>query len=189
MGFLDFGRAAPVRTSVEGLISLPGHSTSPRQAQSIGDAAHSFAGPPDDARARNIPLECAQAKLEQAPAEARTWESRARESERAREQIALRMDVARRAVYDANLRLERAKARAEQAEARARQAEVRAEQAEVRAEHAEARARQAEAATDALLSSTTWRMTWPLRTVGQHVSPRLRRAVRRASSPFGSRCD
>jgi len=97
------------------------------------------------------------------------------------------MDVARRAVYDANLRLEQAEMRAGQAEARARDAEAQAGEAEARAEQADARAREAEAATDALLSSTAWRVTWPLRVVGQRVSPRLRHVFRSAASSFGSR--
>ena len=179
---------------MEALIPLPGDPTRLRQVQSsAGDAAHPLAGTTDDASAQNRPagppLGWAQTKLEQARAEASAWKSRARESEHAREQIARRMDVARRAVYDANLRLEQAEMRTEQAEARARDADARAEQADAGAKQADARARQAEVATDALLSSTAWRVTWPLRVVGQRVSPRLRRAVRRVASSFGSRRD
>jgi len=162
---------------------LPGDPTRLRQVQSpVGDAAHPLAGTTDDASAQNRPagppLGWAQTKLEQARAEASAWKSRARESEHAREEIARRMDAARRAVYDANLRLEQAEMRAEQAEARARDAEAQAGEAEARAEQADARARQADAATDALMSSTTWRATGFLRTAGNYMPTALRRAFR-----------
>jgi len=102
--------------------------------------------------------------------EARKWAVRAEESERAREEIAYRMDAARRDVYEANLRLE-------QAEVRAAHAEVRAMEAEARTAQAEARAADAEAFSDALMSSTVWRITWPLRAIADHVPTNLRRTL------------
>ncbi len=93
----------------------------------------------------------------QAEARARDAEARASESERAREQILHRINAARRDVYDANLRAEQAQARAAQAEAQARQAWQERE---------------------AVLSSTVWRATRPLRTAGHGLPPELRRALR-----------
>jgi FkbM family methyltransferase len=79
--------------------------------------------------------------------------------------------------YEAELRAQQAEAKAEQAEVKAEQAEAKAEQAEVKAEQAEARAEQAAAKAvqaqsaahsqavelHALYSSTSWRITAPLR--------------------------
>jgi chromosome segregation ATPase len=122
-------------------------------------------------------------EVERARADVRTWQARARESERAREQIARRMDAARRDVYEANRRSEAAEARAVQAKVRAGEAEARATRAEAWATQAEACAAEAEAARDALLSSTAWRMTWPIRALGQRIPHRLRRVLRRLSGP------
>jgi FkbM family methyltransferase len=65
----------------------------------------------------------------------------------------------------AEARAMRAEARAMQAEARAMQAKARAAQAEARATLAEVQARQAEARVNDLLSSTSWRITAPIRRV------------------------
>jgi hypothetical protein len=117
-------------------------------------------------------------------AEARVWEKRAKEAERAREQIALRIDVARREVYAANLRIEEARSwaaatvsRLEQALAQAEVAvgqgqEAAAELAVVRAELEETRRER-----DALRSSTVWRATKPLRVVAGYMLPRVRRVL------------
>jgi hypothetical protein len=96
-------------------------------------------------------------ELELARGEARAWEARAWEAERARAQVVRRLQVARTDLYDASLR-------EEEAEARAKQAEIRAEQA--------IRER------DALLSSSIWRATWPLRAVGQRLPAGVRRGLR-----------
>ena len=95
---------------------------------------------------------------------AAAWEARARESERAREQIAYRITLARRDVYGANLRAEQGDDRAEQAEATARLAQTERDEAQQQ--------------LDALLLSTVWRATWPLRVVGHTLPPRLRWALR-----------
>lgn len=58
-------------------------------------------------------------------------------------------------------------------------------QAEDGAKRAEERAKQAEAALDAVLSSTSWRVTRPLRVAGQRISPKLRRALHRLPRLFG----
>jgi hypothetical protein len=112
-----------------------------------------------------------EAAQHEAQASVKAWEARAleserareqseRESERARAQIAQRMAAARRDVYDANLRRE-------QAEAEARKAEV--------------EAREALRARDAVLFSTAWQITWPLRAAGQRLPAPLRRTLRRAA--------
>lgn len=95
--------------------------------------------------------------------------------------------LARRYDHQADARAERADARAEKAEIRAEQADARARQADTRAERADARAEQADAraafadahAKEAeqraaaaarhlqdMLSSTSWRITAPLRLAG-----------------------
>jgi hypothetical protein len=145
-------------------------------------------------------------ETELARLEARAWKIRAEENARARDQVVHRIRAARRDVYDANLRAEEADFRAEQATATAREAEFRAEQAEVRAEQAKAaageagaRAERAEARAlsaeteaaqaqierdravrdrDAVLFSTAWRATWPIRAVGHCLPWVLRRALR-----------
>ena len=94
-------------------------------------------------------------------------EMRARAEAHAREQIALRIDAVRHGLYEANLRAE--------------QAEARAEQAKVRAEQAEARAEQAEHERDALLTSTAWKATWPLRKAGDYLPRGLRAILRRSA--------
>jgi glycosyltransferase involved in cell wall biosynthesis len=130
------------------------------------------------AQSHSRSIAAARAETEQARAEVRAWEKRAKEEARAREQIALRIGAARRDLYEANLRAEQAVGRAEQAEATAALAVGRAEQAEATAALAVGRAQQSEDAVasvrtkleqvvrerDALLSSTIWRATAPLRT-------------------------
>jgi len=78
------------------------------------------------------------------------WEARAREAERARAQVVRRIQAARRDVYDANLR---------------------AEQAQIERD-------QALRDRDAVVQSTVWRATWPLRAAGQRVPPGMRRVAR-----------
>jgi hypothetical protein len=68
----------------------------------------------------------------------------------AREQIIQRIDAARHDVYEANLRAENALT----------------ERDAILAER------------NALVSSTTWRATWPLRMAGEHLPTGLRRALR-----------
>jgi hypothetical protein len=117
----------------------------------------------------------------EAKASASTWEAQIRESEWARERIAAQMAAARRDVYQANLQAEHSETRAERANAMAREAEDRARQAEARAREAEFKAAQAERQRDALLQSTAWRMTWPLRAVAHRFPPSLRRVLRRGA--------
>lgn len=118
------------------------------------------------------------AELEHARAEARMWEARAKDHERAREQIALRIDAARRDVYDANLRVEQAEAAAGLAVQRAEQADLRAEQAEATTALAAERAEHVTQQRDALLTSTIWRATSPLRWAAHDMLPKLRRMFR-----------
>ncbi|MDO9250012.1 MAG: FkbM family methyltransferase [Hydrogenophaga sp.] len=67
--------------------------------------------------------------------------------------------------HDSEVRAMQAEARAMQAKARATQAKARATQAEARATLAEVQARQAEARVNDMLSSTSWRITVPIRRV------------------------
>jgi glycosyltransferase involved in cell wall biosynthesis/GT2 family glycosyltransferase/SAM-dependent methyltransferase/uncharacterized protein YbaR (Trm112 family) len=115
-----------------------------------------------EARARQAEVGAAQAEASAAQAEqarreaeasAATWKARARETEDARDLIVRRMSAARRDVYNANLR----------------------------AEQEEAKAREARAMLDALLSSTVWQATWPLRAAGRLLPPSLRRTLRRGA--------
>jgi hypothetical protein len=145
---------------------------------------------------------------------ARVWVAHAREDARARDQIIRRINAARRALCEANLRTEQAEARAREAEegageaeARSRQAVATAKQFELRAHQAEARLQQAETAVilavgqreqalsessgllqerDAILSSTIWRATAPLRIVGRHLPLGLRRMLRTSARLVGA---
>lgn len=151
--------------------------------------------------------------------EARAWKQRADEHARARAKIVLRMQAARRDVYDANLRAEEAEARAETAEVRAGEAQSRADRArdaarvaeqrsqaaerrrqaaEERHQAAEARAFEtialavalakcAEQERDSVLSSTVWRATSPLRTVGRSLPPSVRQGLRSVARAGWSR--
>ena len=126
------------------------------------------------------------------------WERRARECERARSQIVARIDAARREVYDVNFRAEQAEAVATAALDRAIRSEVATAAALERIEQAKAkaiatvaldRATRSEAATaaaeaglrqalqerDAILSSTIWRATAPVRTIADHAAATLQR--------------
>lgn len=128
-------------------------------------------------------------EIEATGREARTWRLRAEEHARARAQIARRMQAARRDVYDANLRAEEAETRAGQAMEAAREAETRAQTAEAAgrssidlanalARHAEQERDAMEQERDAILYSTTWRATWPLRAVGSRLPSAIRQALR-----------
>jgi chromosome segregation ATPase len=121
----------------------------------------------------------AEAHLKETKARTTALEVRARESERAREQIAINIAAARRDVYNANLRVEQSEARLAQAEARANQAERKANEAEARAMEAEAKVMHVEQQRDAVLRSTAWRATWPLRAVAHRLPPGVRGALRR----------
>jgi hypothetical protein len=127
------------------------------------------------------------------------WEKRVKEAERAREQIARRLDAARRDVYAANLDADTAREAAARADAAAALATARAERAEAGFALAASQAAIAEAALasvekelarvvqerDALVSSTIWRATAPLRAIAGRLPPGPRRvlsAFRRAVS-------
>lgn len=110
--------------------------------------------------------EQARIAARRAEAQANAWEARARESERAHEQTVHRMNVARRDVYDANLRAEKAQASAEQAETRANQAQTERHLALQE--------------LDAMLHSATWQATWPIRAAGHRLPSGLRRVLRGA---------
>jgi len=148
--------------------------------------------------------ERARVEAQEAEGRANAWQVRAIESERAHEQIAHRVNVARRDVYDANLRADKAQARAEQAEARTQEAIMIAEQAEARTREAIARAKQAETRAnqaqterhqalqelDAMLHSAIWQATWPVRAAGHRLPAGLRRVLRGALKLFfGAKSD
>jgi len=137
-----------------------------KQAEHAGRAAEVRATRAEQARKE------VEKQLTQLRGRATMWEARARESERARERIALRITGARRDVYVANLHAEQAEAQAEQAEARAERAELRADQAE--------------AIRDAILSSTAWQATWPLRMMA-NKSPLWMRKALHATARLGWR--
>lgn len=105
---------------------------------------------------------------------AKQVEKASKENARAREQIARRLQAARKGEFDANLR-------AEEADTRAKQAMGQAEEWERRSSQAEARANQAEQERDALLASSVWRASRPLRALGQRMPSGFRRTVRRAT--------
>jgi FkbM family methyltransferase len=63
----------------------------------------------------------------------------------------------------AETKAQQAETKAQQAETKAQQAETKAQQAETKAQQAETKAQQSFAQTQALLSSTSWRITAPLR--------------------------
>jgi hypothetical protein len=129
----------------------------------------------NDARERALArrVDAVTTEREQARAAVRALEARVRESVHSREQVLLRIDTARRDVYNANLR-------AEHAEARVEQAELRAEQARIEREHV-AQER------DALLSSTAWKVTWPLRVLFKSIPSGLRRTLRASVKRGGAR--
>jgi len=87
-----------------------------------------------------------------------------------------RFDRVEAKAKQAEAKAKQAEAKAEQAEAKAKQAEAKAEQAEAKAGQAEAKAEQANTYSQALLSSTSWRLTAPLRFVS-HVGLRLLSAI------------
>jgi Rhamnan synthesis protein F len=66
----------------------------------------------------------------------------------------------------------------EELEARAKEAEAKREQAEAAAALASAQARHAQAERNALLTSTTWQMTSPIRAAASLLPPRARRVLR-----------
>ena len=63
------------------------------------------------------------------------------------------------------VKIDRVEVKAQQAEVKAQQAEVKAQQAEVKAQQAEVKAQQAEVALIAIHTSSSWRITAPLRTL------------------------
>jgi GT2 family glycosyltransferase len=94
-----------------------------------------------------------ETRANQARIEARSWEARAKDNANAREQMVDCIASARRDVYDANLRVE----------------QMMIELANVKRER------------DVVLSSTTWRVTSPLRMLGHRLPPQLRRVLRGAA--------
>ncbi|AJE15483.1 FkbM family methyltransferase [Stutzerimonas balearica DSM 6083] len=108
---------------------------------------------------------------------ARQAEVRAEEAEARSKQAEVRAEEAEARSKQAEVRAEEAEARSKQAEVRAEEAEARSKQAEVRAEEAETKAQHAESNVHALLYSTSWRVTGPLRLASQ-LSHRLLSAVR-----------
>jgi FkbM family methyltransferase len=97
---------------------------------------------------------------------------------------------------EAETRSVQAEAKAQQAEAKAQQAEAKAQQAEAKAQQAEAKAQQAEAAStqalmqlQAVYTSTSWRITAPLRGLAgqafklspQRLKPQIKLLLRHAA--------
>jgi hypothetical protein len=138
----------------------------------------------------------ANLRAEQAAEEVAAANLRAVQAEEAAAAANLRAVQAEEAATAANLRAAQAEAAATAANLRAAQAEAAATAANLRAAQAEEaaslRAAQAEQVRielayavqerDRLLSSTTWRMTWPLRAAGETMPPRWRRALRAGAS-------
>jgi FkbM family methyltransferase len=96
----------------------------------------------------------------------------------------------------AEAKAQQAEAKAQQAEAKAQQAEAKAQQAEAKAQQAEAKAQQAEAAStqalmllQAVYTSTSWRITAPLRGLAgqafklspQRLKPQIKLLLRHAA--------
>jgi len=133
----------------------------------------------------------AEARADQAEGRALQAEARADQAEGRALQAEARADQAEGKALQAEARADQAEGRALQAEARADQAESRALQAEARADQAEGRALQAEAGVQqakdkadqaesnvrAVLHSTSWRVTGPLR-LASRLSHRLSQAIR-----------
>ena len=94
----------------------------------------------------------------------RTWQMHGRDAEHAHSRMVLRIDAARRDIYVANRR-------AEQSEAAFASAMVHTRQ--VQNERDRALEEQG-----ALLASTMWQMTWPLRMVSSHLPQRFRQGAR-----------
>jgi SAM-dependent methyltransferase len=114
-------------------------------------------------------------------------EARATQAEARATQAEARATQAEARATQAEARATQAEARATQAEARATQAEARATQAEARATQAEACATQAEATITALLNSTSWRITAPVRWIGTWTRklPGVHRARAMLNDPVG----
>jgi chemotaxis protein histidine kinase CheA len=124
----------------------------------------------------------AEAKAQQAEAKAQQAEAKAQQAEAKAQQ--------------AEAKAQQAEAKAQQAEAKAQQAEAKAQQAEAKAQQAEAKAQQAEAAStqalmqlQAVYTSTSWRITAPLRGLAgqafklspQRLKPQIKLLLRHAA--------
>lgn len=112
---------------------------------------------------------------------AKQIEKASKENARAREQIARRLQAARKSEFDANLRVEEADIRTKQAMGQAEEWERRSNQAEARAAQEATLRVRTEQERDALLASTVWRASRPLRALGERMPSGLRRAVRGAA--------
>jgi GT2 family glycosyltransferase/glycosyltransferase involved in cell wall biosynthesis len=99
----------------------------------------------------------AEQARQEAEAKATASATRTREMELSRDRILHCMNAAQHDTNDANYRRE---------------------QAEAAVTHAVAQASQAQAERDAVLLSSTWQMTWPIRMVASRLSPMLRRPLR-----------
>jgi FkbM family methyltransferase len=107
----------------------------------------------------------AQTMAQQAEAKAKLAGVRATRAEAQAQQAEAHARQAEAQARQAEAQAQQAEAHARQAEAQAQQAEAHAWQAEAQAQQAEAHARQAEAHMNDLLSSTSWRITAPVRRV------------------------
>ncbi len=130
-------------------------------------------------RAEQAEVRAAQAEDRAAQIEIRAEQAevRATQAEDRAAQIEIQATQAEMRVEKAEVRAVQAEDRATQIETQATQAEMRAEQAEVRAAQAEDRATQIEEHSHSILSSSSWRVTAPLRLVGSNWY-RVRAAIR-----------
>ncbi len=130
------------------------------------------------ARAEQLTAE-ATARAEQVTTEAtaRAEQVAATAARLGKAQGAIRAEAARRAAA-ARREASEAFARAERAEDKASKALARAERAKAEASRLRGELARATRERDSLLSSTAWRSTWPLRTIGRYTPARLRRIIR-----------
>jgi FkbM family methyltransferase len=180
-------------------------------AQEHADLLPAFKYPPNvfdsfklqahqEAETRSVQAEAkaqqAEAKAQQAEAKAQQAEAKAQQAEAKAQQAEAKAQQAEAKAQQAEAKAQQAEAKAQQAEAKAQQAEAKAQQAEAKAQQAEAKAQQAEAAStqalmqlQAVYTSTSWRITAPLRGLAgqafklspQRLKPQIKLLLRHAA--------